>query len=230
MREVRMALSRPMVLARAAGAKTCTRRLVSRANSLVDGKRPAAKEWAALDWRAAETHLVVWQVLDGFGRPHLVTPLLAPGDVILWGEATRNGYDKGAWYVADNAPVNDAYGTRYPWLKPGTCEPYEVTSLSATYCPRAWVRYADRVARVTPSTPSDVCTPEEALAEGLYLAETEWGLLWTWRGHPATTSDEFLFDTPAAAYAALLTELHGSPVASDAPMWRVQFEPCEVQR
>lgn len=244
MTTVRMALSKPMVLARAADAKGVTRRMVTRANSLVDGSPCPADVWACLDWSKAWVdrgpspagnegpYYKVPKPFDQDGAPidtvHRVYPRLAPGDIILWGESVERDDDGWAVYTADREPV-----VGHPsWLKEDG-SPYAVSRLSATYCPVAWVRYKDVVRSVGPSTPADVNTPEEARAEGLIEINGAYLTLgadlsprdasgWSWARHDRA------YSTPAEAYSALLADLHGSPVDPATPMWRVQFSPAEV--
>jgi hypothetical protein len=216
-----LSLSAPMVLARLAGAKTCTRRLVTRANSLVDGRVATAEEWARLDWTQYAHDRTTWWVDRAKGVAHPVTPRIQPGDDVCWREGTHAMPAGFVRYDADNALVmegKDAAG----WLKQDG-SPYKVSSLAPRYMPHAWCRLHDEVVSVTPSTPADVNTPEEARAEGLLLEEVggyEVENAWTWRG---PTAHPMGYGTPAEAFAALLRELHGAEVPTDAPMWRIAW-------
>ena len=95
MKEHPLLLSAPMVLAAIEGRKHVTRRILSKRNTIIDGK-PWSKskcKWNDLDFNSAELHygdlLVDSLSLDD---PHILTPIYRPGDVVWFKETWFQGY------------------------------------------------------------------------------------------------------------------------------------------
>jgi len=215
MREHLSSLHGSMVLALLANAKTATRRLVKPSNSLVNGERWTKAQWATLAWSWACTVTnqmcdPLWMVPDVRGFWHEVTPRIQPGDVMAFREALAC-YGMRARYAADltDPPHPTLPDEPYPWR-------WKANRIPPMYCPRDAIRLRREVVSVLPSTPADVTTPEEALAEGLVDCGDMgqgWNR-WGWRGHPV------YYATPREAFAALLAHVHGRPVPETAPCWR----------
>ena len=215
MNEHGIAFSAPMVLALLAEGKTATRRLCTRSNSLVDGHPATKEQWEALDWRNAEQFCGAWRTWDTDGFCHLITPRYRPGDTWyakegLQGRGVEVPYDGGApeeyrfTNVAEYRADGKRTGTPYQWTR---------SPLSCRFMPKSLARIRGTIGAVTPSTPAAVCTPEEALSEGLTTGPTG---RWSWRGHFVT------YETPLEAFRALWESLH-QEWTPDVPCWRIAF-------
>jgi len=223
----------PVVLSLLAHQKTATRRLVRRANSLLDGKAPTKAQWDALDWSKSpfvdgnawvvmrKMNPINW--LSAAHSPHaLVTPRWKPGDVLAFREALEKAKigSEGEWCAG-----YEAMGDRDAMVDPPMPWRWQRDRIPPMFCPRDAIRLRRRLVSVEPSTPGDVCTADEARAEGLvtdgYLDAPE-GYWSKWRSGGRS------YDTPLDAFRALLAECHGHAVPDDAPCWVYRFEPGDA--
>jgi hypothetical protein len=231
MKEHLVSMSDPMVLALLAAAKTVTRRLVTRSNSLVDGHPATKEQWAELDWHnawvdpgpsPAGNRGPYWKVpCPRDGTVHRVYSRIQAGD----GVAFKEALERGSLATTDHPVV--IYSADRKVYQPWGSLSYKhwgwkPSKLAAMYCPRSVVRLISVVVAATPSWPAAVDNADEARREGLAFDSPYRGLEyheggWTWRG-----ASEW-YPSPLAAYRGLWEKLHGEWTPW-APTWRYEFE------
>lgn len=143
-----------------------TRRVVTRRNSLVDGKAASKELWAALDWgnkpRLLQRHDTghessYWYVYKKSAGPpgYTVTPRVQPGDVGWVREGLERAVSNAslACYLADNKYANRMWN----WKR---------ATLPSIFMPRGLCRLELDVTRVGAEWLQDI-TPTDCVAEGI---------------------------------------------------------------
>ena len=210
------------VLAILRGDKYVTRRLVTRANSLVDGSSASKEHWATLDWSTARINKgpspsgnegPYWKVDTNVNDPgwwrttHRVYPRHWAGDELVMCEGL---------YMYAGAPGFAAYRADESacvkkWCGPKIRELHEwrwkTSTLSPRFMPSAMSRATLPLVSVTPSIVQVDMDDEEALREGVMPDE---------------------ITTPLEAFVKVWREIHGDDSWDDCtPTWRYEWKPNE---
>ena len=229
MSKIRMAFTGWGALSILRGDKCVTRRLVTRANSLVDGKTPSSELWATLDWSSAR--VAEWSSSSMRCEPTYLVPVIGPrphgkidhkyvyprhcaGDVLVMCEGLKvmhvpsmSWTDDGeqvisacTCYTADECFATDGNNLVPNWR-------WKRDTLSPRYMPTDLSRATLPLLSVTPSIVQTDMDDAEAMREGV-------------------TPDEMT--TPLEAFVKVWREIHGKGSWEQrTPTWRYEWEPME---
>lgn len=213
-------LSDPMVVARHERRKKQTRRLISVANTLVDGRRVSSKRWKEMSFDLGNAWVDPGPSPAGNVGPYLKAPSLAPemdgsvhrlypiyqpGDALWWKEC----------HYVESAGSNNG-GTGFVIYR-ATDDPAPVSRWTPSMLMPRWAaRYVDTVLSCIPERLSQVSN-EDAQAEGVV-----WNMVYgVWHVPGIDVSD---MDSARNCYLKLMQHLHGADILKNDPwVWVITW-------